>query len=145
MYLATCQCQRQEVQGLLCRKLVIHWEVDKRWKQNIGLFEGIPVDGFYDIGTFLQSRSQIFIAAFLADLGRVNDEMKEIIWVYRPRSFSARTAACARDTSTDRSPFPIRSFPSKLRTMYLASKSWHVAKSFVMMETFFAWDLFANV
>ena len=53
--------------------------MDKRWKQNIGLFEGIPVDGFYDIGTFLQSRSQIFIAAFLADLGSVNDEMKEII------------------------------------------------------------------
>lgn len=42
MYLAICQCQRQEVQGLLCRKLVIHWKMDKRWKQNIGLFEGLP-------------------------------------------------------------------------------------------------------
>ena len=39
MYLAIYQCQRQEVQGLLCRNSVIHLEMDKRRERNIGLFE----------------------------------------------------------------------------------------------------------
>ena len=81
MYLAIYQCQRQEVQGLLCRNSVIHWEIDKRLERDIlgCLKEYWPVDGFYDIGTFLQSSSQVFIGAFVANFGRVNDKMKEII------------------------------------------------------------------
>lgn len=53
----------------------------KGWKMDC-LKEYWPINGFYDIGTFLQSRSQVFIGAFLADFGRVNDEMKEIIRVH---------------------------------------------------------------
>ena len=81
MHLAICQCQRQEVQGLLCRNSAIHWEMDKRWERNIEK-EHRPVDRFYDIGTFLQSSSQVFIGAFVADFRKVNDKMKEIIRVH---------------------------------------------------------------
>lgn len=55
-------------------------------------------------------------------------------------SLSASTAAWASATSTDLSALPILSLPSKLRTIYLASTSWHAASSFVIMDTFLACD-----
>jgi hypothetical protein len=41
---------------------------------------------------------------------------------------------------TVRSALPIRSLPSKLRMMYLASWSRHAARSFEMIATFFVCD-----
>jgi hypothetical protein len=52
------------------------------------------------------------------------------------RSCSAKTVAWARATNTVRSALPIRSLPSKLRTIYFASSPLHAARSFVMMDTF---------
>lgn len=57
-----------------------------------------------------------------------------------PFSFSASANAWAKETNTERSAFPIRNLPSKLRTMYLASTSWQAARSLVIMETFLACD-----
>ena len=55
-------------------------------------------------------------------------------------SCSANTTACASATKTVRSALPMRSLPSKLRTMYFASWPRHDARSLVMMETFLFCD-----
>ena len=62
--------------------------------------------------------------------------------LHTPRSCSAKTVAWASATKTVLSAFPIRSFPSKLRMMYLASEPWHAARSLVMIDTFLFWDYF---
>lgn len=117
--------------SLLCYQIQLlaqdEWFTCKRLLQYLNLLQAEPPAC---LGSISSPLSIILIRSKLYHL--INQSV--------PCSFSCRTTACARATKTERSAFPIRNFPSRLRIIYLASWPWHAARSFVMMETFFACD-----
>jgi hypothetical protein len=98
----------------------------------------IPVYRLDNIGTFFQSLGQLFAAPLLSTYASHQIRPMPLEAGHSLLSFSAKTAACASATKTERSAFPILSLPSRLRTIYFASKPWQLARSLVMTDTFFA-------
>lgn len=100
----------------------------------------VPIYRLDNLSSLLQPGSELlFVQTFIRWLAISYWSVHDTCF-YSPCSCSARTAACAKATKTVRSALPIRSFPSRLRTMYFASAPWHAARSFVMIETFLFCD-----
>ena len=141
MFRVVCRGRIRGWRGWLGRRLAIRCKCHYVRPEMLRHCRGLPVNGFYDICTCRQLSGKLFFTPLLFswESAFVNSGLMSSL-CYSHCSISASTAACANATKTDRSALPIRNLPSRLRMIYLASRSWHDANSFVMIETFLAWD-----